>query len=203
MRKGAQLQPPVILQIAGLLQLVYFAREYRRIEHNTITDDTGLLRVQYSGRNEMKNHLSFSYDNSVAGIGAPLIAHDRISILAEQIDYFAFALITPLEAECHHICHESSPLHSMSGSPDDAISYIVSCGKVNQIGAISANLPGSWEAPDRSPLLVIGQARMEAENSAEPYSNEVDTDRLFLCFGENCVIVVPFSHQALVYKITL
>jgi len=76
-------------------------KELEEIEHHTIAQKAAAAGVQNPRGDLVENKLVIPHMNRVAGIGAPLIAGDRIDTLSEDIDDFSLPLIAPLAADDH------------------------------------------------------------------------------------------------------
>src|SRR5690606_39666414 len=67
------------------------------------------------GGNQVQNGLFTVDHQGVASVVAPLITHDCSSLLGEQVDDLALALITPLGAQDDDILtHDTCPLRAAS-----------------------------------------------------------------------------------------
>ena len=58
----------------------------------------------------MENERIPFIDDGMAGIGAPLVPHDHIGILGEDVDNLPFTFVPPLGADDDEIRHCSLPL---------------------------------------------------------------------------------------------
>lgn len=76
-----------------------FILEDDRIDNDSVSDDIYGIRAENAGRNCMKNEsISVEYQR-VACVWTALEARYNLVIRGQYIDYFAFALVSPLEAE--------------------------------------------------------------------------------------------------------
>src|SRR5207249_7318769 len=79
-------------------QGIELGEEGLRIEHDAVADDAhGAL--DDPRRNLVQHELAGPGVDGVAGVGAPLVAHDKVGALGEHVDDLALALVAPLGAD--------------------------------------------------------------------------------------------------------
>src|SRR5690348_15679617 len=79
-----------------LLQLLHLTDETFRVNNNTISNNTGCIRVKYSRGNKTECKLSFFVNNTMSNIAPSLVAHDKICTHGKLVNNFAFAFASPL-----------------------------------------------------------------------------------------------------------
>ena len=90
---------------AALPEAVDLADEMPGIEDDAVADDAELAGAHDARRQKRQLVGLVADDERVAGIVAALEAHDDVGALAEPVDDLALALVAPLGAHHHHICH--------------------------------------------------------------------------------------------------
>ncbi len=82
-----------------------FIEERLRIDNDAVADDRELRRPQHAG-GQQRQLVGFAVDDqSVAGIVAPLEAHDDVSLLRQPVDNLALPFVAPLGADDDDIGH--------------------------------------------------------------------------------------------------
>ena len=76
-----------------------------RIEHDAVADDRELARAHDARRQERELVGLGADDEGVAGVVAALETHDDVGLLGQPVDDLALALVAPLGADHHHVCH--------------------------------------------------------------------------------------------------
>ena len=88
------------------LQLIEFGEKGGRRKDNTVAEVALHRRMHDAGRNEAKHGLVAVHDDRMAGVVAPVEAHDAVDLGGEPVDDLALAFVTPLGADDHYIfCH--------------------------------------------------------------------------------------------------
>jgi hypothetical protein len=82
----------------GPAQLLEFFGKHVQVDHHTVSYHAGGVRPEDPGGNEVKNVLLSVYHHGVTRIGPALAARDHIGLPAQDIHYFALALVTPLKS---------------------------------------------------------------------------------------------------------
>ena len=106
---------------APLPEAVDLADEVPGIEDDAVADDAELAGAHDAGGQKRQLVGLVADDEGVAGVVAALEAHDDVGALGQPVDDLALALVAPLGAHHHHICHLR--LASRAASPEAAITY--------------------------------------------------------------------------------
>src|SRR5205823_6266664 len=75
------------------------AQEDDRVDHHSIADDAGALRVEDARGDELELELAVLGDDGVARVVAALAADDHVGPGGEVVDDLALALVAPLTAD--------------------------------------------------------------------------------------------------------
>ena len=85
------------------LQFGHFLEQGFRGQHHTVADQALHVFAQNTGGNQVQ-HGFFTVDyQGVTGVVAALKAHHGAGLVGQQVDDFAFALVTPLGAEDYYV----------------------------------------------------------------------------------------------------
>ena len=79
--------------------------KFARVEDDPVSDHALFALVQNSGRDEVEDVLSPHSHQGVACVVSALEPDDTVGLLGQQIDNFAFTLITPLGAHNDNVRH--------------------------------------------------------------------------------------------------
>ena len=90
-------------------QLVDFRQQRPRVQHHAVADDRQFAAAHDARRQKRKLVDIAVDDQRVARIVATLEAGDDIGTLRQPVDDLALALIAPLGAHDHHVCHRDCP----------------------------------------------------------------------------------------------
>jgi hypothetical protein len=83
---------------AGGANGIGFLKKCDRIQHHAYADNAEHSIVKYSGWDKVEDVAIVSEFNRVAGIVSALITGHTVEFSGEDVDDFAFAFISPLEA---------------------------------------------------------------------------------------------------------
>src|SRR5262245_25801204 len=90
----------------GILNRFGFFNERERIQNDTATNDAFHVRMENARRYQMEDVPALPEANSMARIMAALIPRDTVVLLRQDVDYFAFSLVAPLNAnDCEILFH--------------------------------------------------------------------------------------------------
>ena len=81
------------------IELVHFAQERLRIDHDAVADDADHARMENSGRDQAQHELLAVDVHRVAGVVPALIARDDGKTRRDKVDDLAFAFVAPLRTE--------------------------------------------------------------------------------------------------------
>ena len=113
-------------------ELLEFAEERLRIEHDAVADDALRTRVQDAGRNLVQDELAIADHDRVAGVGAALVAHHEVGLLGQHVDQLALALVAPLRADDHDTVVLAIE-HQLPSRP-----ALMPCGKSSALPSLAA-----------------------------------------------------------------
>ena len=83
----------------------HFLGQSRQVHHHAVANHRGHTGAQNSAGNQLENELFFADKYGMAGIVPALIPRHDIEAFGQEIDYFTFALVTPLGAQDDHVIH--------------------------------------------------------------------------------------------------
>jgi hypothetical protein len=83
--------------------------EDRRVDHDTVADDGGDVRVEHAARHQLQREHLVTHDDAVPRVVAALVTNDEVALLRQVVGEAALALVTPLGADDHRPRHASSP----------------------------------------------------------------------------------------------
>ena len=81
------------------LEHVDFLNQGRGRHDDTVTDQASDIAAQNARGNQVQHGFNAVDDHRMPGIVTALKAHDRVNLVGEHVDDFAFALVTPLRAD--------------------------------------------------------------------------------------------------------
>ena len=99
----------------GNEELTVDRQESHRVKHDTIADHSLALRPEDTTGDELQDELATADDDGVPGIVAAGVARNHIEAFRQNVNDFAFALVTPLGTENYRgwaFGHEGSRLRS-------------------------------------------------------------------------------------------
>ncbi len=94
----ADLQPAVDSDAAAR-QLLDLREQGLRIDDHAVADETGDVRMQNAGRNQMQHELLAVHVHRVSGVVTALIPRDRRKVRRQHVDDLALALVAPLRTQ--------------------------------------------------------------------------------------------------------
>ncbi len=80
-------------------QIIDFAEQRRRVEHDAVADDVHLARPKHADGKQMGGIFLAADADGVSGVGAAAVADDHIGPLGQQIDDLSLSLVTPLQPD--------------------------------------------------------------------------------------------------------
>jgi hypothetical protein len=80
-------------------QAVDLFEEFRRVDDHAIGDDAGATRKQDARGDKVQCVAFIAHHDGMAGIGPAVVSDDVVVIVREEIDEFALAFVSPLEAD--------------------------------------------------------------------------------------------------------
>ena len=90
------------------LQRVNLLQQHRGINHDTVTNDWGEVRIEHTRGDELQGEGFAVNHDAVTGIVTALIADDHIHFGSEEVGKFALTLVTPLGSDDDGCWHENS-----------------------------------------------------------------------------------------------
>ena len=84
------------------------------MDHHAVADHRVDARPEDAGRHQRKLVGHPVDDDRMPGVGPPLIAHDHVVLVAEQVDDLPLGLVAPLKPHHARRTHgESSPVYQV------------------------------------------------------------------------------------------
>jgi hypothetical protein len=97
-RAVADVEPPLDVH-AVPHELVDLGEERVRIEDDAVADRAADARMEDPARDLVEHERLLADVHRVAGVGAPLVAHDPVGVLGEHVDQLPLPLVTPLRTD--------------------------------------------------------------------------------------------------------
>ena len=85
------------------------------IDDHAVAEHRELARAHHAGGQQRQLVGLVADDEGVAGVVPALEAHDNVGPLRQPVDDLALALVAPLGADHHHVCHVLSRMNESAG----------------------------------------------------------------------------------------
>jgi hypothetical protein len=105
MESFTQEETGIIRQMSSGFQRSDFLKKNLRIKNYPIADNTTLARMQYPGRNKVKNYFLIPDNEGMPRIISALKTDYVVSKFGKDINDLTFSLIAPLGTHHHNIRH--------------------------------------------------------------------------------------------------
>jgi hypothetical protein len=84
---------------AAFLEFLNFTGKGKRINYDPVSDYAGRLVPEYAGWNQVEHEFLLADFNGMSGIVPPLETYNYFRVFRKDVNYFAFTLIPPLNAD--------------------------------------------------------------------------------------------------------
>lgn len=131
---------------AALVEFVDFGEELFRVEDHAVSDDVHDAFAEDTDGEEVGGVFLVTDADGVTGVGSAAVAGDKVDVVGEEVDDFAFAFVAPLKTDDTRITGRKQ-VHSTS------LSKAVQPGVLNGRGTI---MPRRAKV-ERVPQVVMAQ----------------------------------------------